>query len=161
MRHKLCQLPFQIENPPHIHLFTSPNLLHFGRKGWARIPASPDSSHPTHFNPLYCKGQWREIFNIFKTKFQMSRTLRSHKNVHEHRLVHVQAHTCRKVHICSHRMLCECTHPHMFKDSEKKRETQKEEEKDSEKLLLTKGAEDSSVLLDLETKHQEETIISF
>lgn len=49
----------------------------------------------------------------------------------------------------------------MFKDSEKKRETQKEEEKDSEKLLLTKGAEDSSVLLDLETKHQEETIISF
>lgn len=52
------------------------------------------------------------MLNVFKPKFQVSRTLHSHKNVHEHRLVHVQAHTHRKIRTCSHRTLCECRHTH-------------------------------------------------
>lgn len=40
----------------------------------------------------------KSLLNVFKTKFQMSRMLHSHKNGHEHTLVHVQKHTGRKIH---------------------------------------------------------------
>lgn len=100
---------------PSSHLpfhLSKPALLWEKRVGKnTSIPGQQPSSTFQPFILLKLSGG-KALLNVFKTKFQVSRTLHSHKNVHEHRLVHVQAHTHRKTRTCSHRTLCECRHTH-------------------------------------------------
>lgn len=104
----------------------------------------------------------KSLLNVFKTKFQMSRMLYSHKSVHDHRLVHGQKYTCRKIHAHTEPYM----HTHTVKDSEKLPVCQFLSQclpRLADKLFYNspdKRCRGQLCSSDLETQHQKETIRS-